>query len=235
VQNTDTLANIVRAIRAEAGHSLSTTQGVNTVDTLKYIAQRTQLALWTAYQWPTLKIRSDVATTGGQYLYAFATGFSFEQVREAWTSISTGYDWRPVTFGITEDMIAPGGGNSQSGDNVQYWDVEGDTQFRIWPTPVTPNYTVRFKGMRPLGVFLNDSDMSTLDATAITLMAAAELLARAKAEDAPMKLDKAQKYVLSLLGNSISVKRRVSTLASGPPLRGPSQATPYIDYIPQTN
>ena len=233
--NTDTLANIVRAIRAEAGHSLSTTQGANTVDTLKYIAQRTQLNLWTAYQWPTLRIRSDVPTAGGQYLYEFASGFSFEQVREAWTSQSNSYDWTPVAFGIEENMIAPGGTNSQSGDNVQYWDVEGDNQFRIWPTPVSSNYTVRFKGLRQLDVFLADADMSTLDATAITLMSAAELLARAKAEDAPMKLDKAQKYILTLLGNSISAKRRVSTLGSNPPVRGTGQATPYIDYIPQTN
>jgi len=43
--NTDTLANIVRAVRAEAGHSLSTVQGTNTIDTLKYLIQRTQVEL----------------------------------------------------------------------------------------------------------------------------------------------------------------------------------------------
>jgi hypothetical protein len=232
--NTDTLANIVRSVRAEAGHSLSTTQGSNTVDTLKYLVQRTQTELWTAYVWPTLKLRKDVATAAGQYLYAFPTGFSFEQARETWTSQSNAYNWQPVTYGIEENMIAPGGDNSQAGDNVQYWDVEGDTQFRLWPTPVTSNYTVRFIGQRPLGPFLVDADLSTLDATAITLFTAAELLARAKAEDASVKLNKAQKYLLNLLGNSITAKRRVSTLASGAPVRGNGGATPYVDYVPQT-
>lgn len=231
--NTDTLANIVRAVRAEAGHSLSTTQGANTVDTLKYLVSRTQTELWTAYIWPTLRVRKDVPTAASQFLYAFPAGFSFEQARETWTSQSNSYDWTPVAYGIEENMIAPGGGNSQAGDNVQYWDVEGDTQFRIWPTPASSNYTVRFIGQRPLGPLLVDADMSTLDATAITLFTAAELLARAKAEDASVKLNKAQKYLLNLLGASISAKRRVSTLASGAPVRGNGGATPYIDYIPQ--
>jgi hypothetical protein len=130
-------------------------------------------------------------------------------------------------------MIAPGGGNSQSGDGVQNWDVSGDVQFRIWPTPVSAKYTVRLIGQRVCAVWANDADMSTLDATAIVLFTAAEMLARAKAEDAPMKLQKAQKYVLNLLGNSISAKRRVSTFGSGVPARVGSQGTPYIDYIPQ--
>ena len=42
-----------------------------------------------------------------------------------------------------------------------------------------------------------------------------------------MKLQKAQKYTLALMGNSISAKRRVSTLGSGPPSNKGSQATPY--------
>jgi hypothetical protein len=231
--NTDTLANIVLAIRSEAGHSLSTSQGTNTLAALNYIAQRVQRELWTAYVWPTLVVRKDVAMTATQYLYNFPAGFSFEQVRETWCSQSTSYDWTPVGYGIEEDLIAPGLVNSQSGDNVQFWDVEGDTQFRVWPTPVTSNYTIRFKGQRQLGAFIANSDMSTLDATAIALFAAAELLARAKAEDAPMKLNKAQKYVLALLGNSISAKRRVSTLASGAPTRANSGGTPYVDFIPQ--
>jgi hypothetical protein len=233
--NTDTLVNIVRAIRAEAGHSLNTSQGVNTVDVIKYLAGRTQQELWTAYQWPTLLMRQDIAMAANQYLYAFPSGFTFEQVREAYCSMSTGYNWLPVGYGVDEDMIAPGGGNSQAGDNVQFWDVSGDTQFRVWPTPVSANYTVRFKGQRQLSVFLNDNDMSTLDDTAITLFTAAELLARAKSEDASVKLQKAQKYLMNLLGNSISAKRRVSTLASGAPVRPGDAGTPYLDYVPRTN
>jgi hypothetical protein len=82
---------------------------------------------------------------------------------------------------------------------------------------------------------LVDSDLSTLDATLLALFVAAELLARAKSEDAPMKLQKAQKYALSLLSNSTTAKRKVSTLGTQAPSNKGAQATPYIDYIPQTN
>jgi hypothetical protein len=218
MQNTDTLANIVRAVRAEAGHSLSTVQGTNTIDTIKYLVQRTQVELWTAYQWPTLKSRIDFPTAIGQYLYVFPTGSSFEQVREVWASQTTSVSWTPVAYGVTENMISPLGGPSQKGGIPQFWSAAED-QFLVWPTPDSGGYTVRLIVQKLLYPFLADGDMSTIDATAITLFTSAELLARAKAEDASVKLQKAQKYVLALLGNSITN-------------RG---ATPYLDFIPQHN
>ena len=232
MRNTATLAQLVIMVRAEAGHSLSAAQGQNAIDTIKMLIARTQVELWTAYQWPTLKIRADTPTQMGGYLYDFPDGFSFEQVREVWTAQSASYAWTPVAYGIDESCIAPGGNSSQSGDPVQRWDVEGG-RFRIWPTPSTSKYFVRMVGMKEYTPLLSDSDVSTIDATAISLFTAAELLARAKAEDAPMKLQKAQKYTLALMGNSVSVKRRVSTLAAGAPSSRGAQATPYVDYIPQ--
>jgi hypothetical protein len=235
MRNTATLAQLVIMVRGEAGHSLSAAQGQNTIDTIKALIARTQVELWTSYQWPTLKIRADTPTSQGACLYNFPNGFSFEQVREVWTAQSNSYNWTPVSYGISENCIAPGGTSSQSGDPVQLWDVEGDSQFRIWPTPSTSNYFVRMIGMSVYTPLLADTDVSSIDATAISLFVAAELLARAKAEDAPMKLQKAQKYVLALMGNSISAKRRVSTLATGAPINRGARATPYVDYIPQTN
>jgi len=235
MQNTDTLANIVRAVRAEAGHSLSTVQGTNTVDTIKYLVQRTQTELWTAYQWPTLKSRVNIPTVVGQYLYNFPTtpvDVNFEQIRETWAAQTNSVNWAPVAYGIPETLIPADGSNSQAGDFPQFWDVSGDAQFRIWPTPVSAAASVRFVYLRQCTVFVADTDMSTIDATAITLFTAAELLARAKAEDASVKLQKAQKYVLALAGNSVSAKRRVSTLATGAPTRPNRGATPYLDFIP---
>ena len=235
MRNTATLAQLVIMVRAEAGHSLSASQGQNTIDTIKALIARTQVELWTAYQWPTLKIRADTQTQQGGYLYNFPAGFSFEQVREVWTAQSASYNWTPVTFGIDESCISPGGSSSQSGDPVERWDVDGDNQFRIWPTPSTSNRFVRMVGMKVYTPLLDDDDVSSIDATAISLFTAAELLARAKAEDAPMKLQKAQKYTLALMGNSVSAKRRVSTMGAGAPSNRGSQATPYVDYIPQSN
>jgi len=226
---TDTLANCVYAVRAEAGHSLSTTQGQNTVDVLKYLLKRTQQELWLAYQWPTLAISGDLPTVAGQYVYNYPAPFDFERIRQVYSAQAGSASWLPLSYGIDETYILPGGANSQSGDGPQYWRPEQD-QVRIWPTPVTNTWYVRFRGMKSLLPFIADADVSTLDSTTIILFVAAELLARAKAEDAANKLKKANSRLLAMLGASVSAKRRVSTLASSSFRVLP---TPGIDYVPQ--
>jgi len=225
---TDTLANCVYALRAEAGHSLSSAQGQNVVDVLKYLLKRSQIELWNAYQWPTLMQSGDTQMAAGQYLYAYPAGFDFEAIRQSYTAPASSSQWLPLTYGIDETYIMPGGANSQSGDGPQLWRPELD-KFRVWPTPVSANNWTRFRGMKPLNPFIADTDVSTLDAMTIVLFIAAELLARSKAEDAANKLKKAQTHLLAVLGNTVSAKRRVSTLGSSVRVRLPAQG---VDFIP---
>lgn len=227
---TDTLANCVYNLRAEAGHSLSTAQGQNVIDTLKYLLKRAQLELWTAYQWPTLMQSGDVQTVQGQFLYAYPSTFDFEMIRKSYTAPANSTQWGDFIYGLDESFIMPGGANSQSGDGPQVWRPEGN-QFRIWPTPISTNWWIRFRGMKPLAAFIADADVSTLDAMSIVLFVAAELLARAKAEDAANKLKKAQNHLLSVLGNTVSAKRRVSTLGSSANWKRP---VPGLDYVPMS-
>lgn len=209
---------MVKNLRAEVGHSLSTAQGVNSVDTLKYMLQRTQEELWTAFQWPELVLRVDTLLLAGQYLYNFPATMTFEQIRSAWRSYSGDTSWTELGYGIDEDKISPGGANSWRSDPIQVWDVDAGGQFRVWPTPdkATGAY-IRFKGNKPLSVFVADADTCTLDDNLIVLFAAAEILARAKAEDAANKMQKAQRHLQKLLGAKISAKMRVSTLGGGSP------------------
>jgi hypothetical protein len=97
------------------------------------------------------------------------------------------------------------------------WDADGPNNFRVFPTPDTSSGWIRFKGNRALAPFLVDTDVSTLDATVVVLFAAAELLARAKAEDAANKMQKAQRHLTKLLGNKISAKNKITTLGGGSP------------------
>jgi hypothetical protein len=226
----ETLANCLYALRAETGNSLSVSQGQNVIDTYRYLLKRTQIELWTSYWWPTLRIRGGVAMVPGQYIYDYPSGFSFDQVREAWAGASTSI--APIAYGIGEDLIGTGGVNYQSGDPPQAWMAEGE-QFRVWPTPLSANvYGVRFIGMQAVTPWASDDILSTLDGTAIILFTAAEILARAKAEDAGIKLKKAQTYLNSLLGNAVSAKRKVSTFGAFAQMRAP---TPGLDYIPMSN
>jgi hypothetical protein len=214
---TQQLQVMVRNLRAEAGHALSVAQGVNQIDTLKYLLARTQEELWTAFVWPDLVIRADTPMSPGQFLYPFTT-VSFDMVRSVWMANTASNNWTEIDYGIDENKIKSDNTNSDRADPPQYWDVEG-ASYRIWPTPDSNLYSVRFKGQKQLTQFTADADVSTLDATCITLFAAAEILARAKAEDAPGKLQKAQRHLQKLLGNKISAKNKVVAMGSGSPDR----------------
>jgi hypothetical protein len=236
---TDTLANCVYNLRGETGHSLSAAQGQNNIDTLKYILKRAQQELWTAYVWPQLMQSVDMSTVAGQFLYDYPTpvGYStplqFDDIRKTFVAPSLTSPWQPGFDYLQEmdDLINGDGTNTQAGDGPQFWRPYTPTQFRLWPTPVTANYQIRFRAMKSLAAFIDDADVSTLDAMTIVLFSAAEILARSKAEDAPNKLRKAQNHLLATLGNSISSKRRTATLGSSARAYRP---TPGLDYIPQT-
>lgn len=215
---TAALSVMVKNLRAEAGHALNVAQGTNQLETLKYLLARTQEELWTAFVWPDLVIRADTVMSPGQYLYNFPATMPYDCIRSAWAGSASQGEWTPIDYGIDEDKVAFGGGNTERADPVQLWDVETN-QFRVWPTPHTNQYAVRFKGNKPLAAFIADADVSTLDATCIVLFAASELLARAKAEDAAGKQQKAQRHLQKLLGNKVSAKNKVTTIGSGSPDR----------------
>lgn len=226
---TDTLANMVRNLRSEAGHSLSVAQGSNQLETLKYLLKRTQEELWTAFTFPDLKHRGHISMTEGAYLYNFPTGMTYDQVRQAWSATASSDNWSPVGFGIPEDLIRTDGTSVTTGDRPALWDTDGGGQVRVYPTPSASGGALRLIGNKPLAPFVNDADMSTLDATVVVLFTAAELLARAKAEDAPGKEKKAQRHLQKLLGAKISSKMKVSTLGGWTPR--PVHPTPGLDYV----
>ena len=200
---TQQLSVMVKNLRSEAGHALSVAQGTNQYETLKYLLARTQEELWTAFVWPDLIVRANVAMAAGQYLYPFPVSpvaMTYDMVRETWVAAAGSTSWSELPYGIDEDLIKPDGTSTSRADPVQFWDVSGPDTFRVWPTPDTVGVNVRFKGQQQLAAFTADSDSCTVDATAIILFCAADLLARAKAEDATVKMQKAQRHLTKLLG-----------------------------------
>lgn len=225
-----TLSQLVTGVRAEAGHALTATQGLNGVETLKHLIQRTEYELWTAFQWPTLEIFEDLDAQVGQYIYDYPPEMGYDQIRQVlWSPVGSA-SWQLIEYGIPHQCILPGGGNSTTGPTAQYWKTQGDTQFRIWPTPSSEG-VIRLVGMVPLNPLIEDDDLCTLDPVLITLFVSSELLTRAKATDASAKEQKAQRHLKELLGNKISAKNRVSTMGA---TRRPGQygLRAFIDYIP---
>jgi hypothetical protein len=218
---TQQLSVMVKNLRAECGHALSVAQGVNQYETLKYLLARTQEELWTAFVWPDLVVRANVTLSNGQYLYPFPVSpvvMTFDMIRETWFAQASSTSWNVLPYGIDENLIKPDGTNTSRADPAQVWDVDGPDTFRVWPTPDANPSTLRFKGQRQLAPFDADNDTCTVDATAIILFCAADLLARAKAEDAATKMQKAQRHITKVLGNKISAKNKVSSLGGGAPV-----------------
>jgi hypothetical protein len=228
---TATLSVLVRNVRAEAGHSLAVSQGLNSVDTLKYLIARTEFELWTAFQWPTLAVRAQVVLVPGQYIYNYHPSLTFDQIRETYYLPDGGSAFQVMDYGLPESCIKADGTNSTSGVPKLWEDSSTDNQFRVWPTPSTPG-NIRFKGMTPLKPLVNEDDLCTLDPTLIALFTSAELLARAKSEDAASKMQKAQRHLMKLLGQKVSAKHKVSTMGASRRSSSYARLRPGIDYIP---
>jgi hypothetical protein len=212
---TDTLANLVEMVRAEAGHALSPAQGLNTEQTIKKTIIRVERELWTAFEWPTLMVREQIPVQRHQFRIAYGPTLKYEQVRQAYWCDAGGSRFLPMTYGIPEEGIKPDGTNNTEASDAHNWEDDGadDSLFRIYPTPSQNGY-VRFKGMRPLNKMVNDDDVCTLDSVAIAMRTAAEMLTRAKSQDAELKMQGFQRHIQKLLANAVSNKAKVSTFGS---------------------
>jgi len=214
------LSQLVSMVRAEAGHSLSSAQGLNTVEALKHLIRRTEYELWTAFNWPTLAARWDISIQENQVEYQYPADMQFDQIRNAYWSDAPVSHWHPVQFGIPEDAIKPYGATSSSdmGHSIELWDTfyntdAQETRIRVWPTPSVKGF-LRLKGQRALNCLIADDDCCTLDAVAISLYASAELLAGAKSELAGPKSQKADRHLRKFIANETSDKLKVSTFGA---------------------
>lgn len=227
---TSTLGNLVTAVRAECGHALTATQGVNALETIKYLIERTQYELWTSFQWPQLIIRRDILTDIGQHAYQYPAEIDYDQVREMWYYPVNSTRGFKIEFGVPEECITVDNANTREGPTPMYWDVYDENRFRVWPTS-SEQGTIKVKGMRHLNPLVDNTDYCTLDPTLIVLRVAEELLTRAKSADAQSKGQAFQRHLQKLLGNKVSAKMKVSTFGA---IRHPTSHNyrPGIDYIP---
>lgn len=213
-----TLTALRRQLRAEVGQTLNTAQGANAQGIYDLVLARTQQELWEANEWPHLRYSSDFALVTGQRYYPYPADMSFEAVNRAW--VQDEGKWKPVAYGISvADYDAHGGEGSRSWP-VRRWAnsvtfVAGKVvpagQIEVLSVPARDG-VLRLEGQAPCNPLLADNDVCVLDSTLIALYAAAEILANQKAENAGMKLQKAQQYLRRLMANQGADKRRIHVL-----------------------
>lgn len=198
------LSTLLRMLKAAVGDSL--TIGTQ-VDSL-YQQRLSDKQQWLAgeYDFPFLKDRWDVAIGANDRFLPFPTttadgsteiNIAFERpvnVFVNWTN-----NWQKVDYGIDEltefnnlnsDSNQPGWAR-QPNDPVQRWQFNGESQFEIWPIPVTQQ-TIRFVGQRVLSPLVTPTDTADLDDQFLITSLAVDLLLKKKSADAQSLLASAQ-------------------------------------------
>lgn len=198
------LSALVDQLRAEIGASTNVAMGVNTLPNLKQILRRTQEKLWQDFDWPFAWIERDETLADGQRYYTFDNDIDFERIRHAYVWYAS--VWRELGYGITPadyNVSNPDLGAKQ--DPIRKWRHWEGNQFEVWPVPASSTTKIRFRAIKKLPALLADTDVALLDDNLIVLFAAAELLARAKADDAPAKLQAANAHYAKIKGNGQKV------------------------------
>jgi hypothetical protein len=222
------LSQMISDLRSELGHSVNVAHGVNTKDNMAYVLRRTQEVLYEEHDWPFLLVDRTITAYAGQYLYNYPADMPFEVINGAWWK--EGSYLTEMDYGITiEDFNLYDTSEDQRSNPVQKWRHRPDEgQFEVWPVPSLAG-EIRFRGSAPLSALIDDADPCTLDSNLIVLHTAAELLARQKSEDAPLKASLAGKHLVKLLSNQGAQKRRPWVIGGG---GGAARGRPGIDYIP---
>lgn len=225
-------SDVLDDLRSEIGHSLNTSHGVNTKQIYKNVLARVQRTLHKKHEWPFLMENTTLAISDGSYLYNYPSGYAYEGITEIWAEYSG--NWYELEYGITPRHYADY--NSPAGDKASpatRWQHKASTnQIEIWPCPDAAG-TLYLTAKVDLGTFVADSDTCTLDSDLIVLYAAAEILAKQKSPDAPLKLRLAQELERILLSEQGTRKRQMFVSGGGAdPKQGRQKLRPGIDYIP---
>lgn len=228
------LSQLVTDVRAECGHSLNAAQSVSTRERIQYLLRRTQQELYEANEWPQLYVYRDLLLHAGDKTYDFPTDIGFEHTVKL--HYLSGSQWVHVPYGIGDgeySQMSTEYADAVRSYPVQGWRFDPDTaQFEVWPVPPEDG-KVRIWGTKSLAPLIANNDRCTLDGTMLVLFVSAEILARARSEDAQIKLQKAQDLLRRLKTRSITQKSSMVVLGSDDPYSEPNVRRPYLDYVPR--
>lgn len=212
-------------LRAELGHSLLRSTGLNTLEVQKYALRNTYQWLYDAFDWHFLKITREESLHAGERYYTFDPDLSYENVERVWTLYGT--EWKSVDFGIDERLYTQFPEN-QRFDPVLCWDVHENDQYEVYPVPATDG-KLRMYGLRKFKPLVDESDVCLLDDLLVVMFTAARIAPKAKAAGGQLYVNIAQDRMRRLKAKARANKRQPFVLGGGvplPPLR------PGLDYMP---
>jgi hypothetical protein len=230
-----TLGEMVDMLRSEARLDPNPALSVNMLPMMQQTIRRTQERLYDDFDWPFLRVKRDITAEAGSRYYDAPADLNLERIVAV--DYRWGERWIPVERGISLDPYnARDSDNDDREDPVQRWDIidTGDgPQIEIWPIPIADQNALRLTGFRTLTPLTANSDRADLDDMAITLFAAAELLAAAKSDLASIKLQQAKARVDTLQGRITKTRTNSFTLGGCDPSMqsSDSRRTPQVAYV----
>lgn len=227
-----TLLALLDQYKAEAKLSQNVAHGLNALDAQKYLLRRVQEELYTQHDWPNMLIDRDITINIGQKLYNYPVDIAFEYINDIW--VKNASIWCPLRYGISPDDLNVYGadeGTFRTFPPLKWQHNADGAQLEIWPVPDQTS-VMRIRGRKRLAPLIADTDVCTLDSTLIVLYAAAETRAEIRAEDAPLKLQKAQAHFNALRRRMGGNKRETIILGGGPGRAHQRPARVGLDFIP---
>jgi len=199
------LLSLIAQLRAETGRSQSVAVGVDEVENLKVILQRTQETLYEEYEWPHLRVQKTITLAAGQRYYDMPAGLNFDRIQDVKLKYNNVYTHVERGIGFEDySIFDSNAGTPERSFPTLKWDIRhtgSAEQVEVWPIP-NQTATLYMFGTKILGNLIQESDTAELDDRLIVLFAAAEILARQKSNDAKIKLSQAEKRLMMLRRNS---------------------------------
>jgi hypothetical protein len=219
-----TLANALLMLKGELGYVLTANVATAQDQELYTLLDNKQKWLAGEYDWQFLNSSQNFVTVGagvGNRYQTLPTGLNYERpvkVSAFWGTIE-----RDVAYGIgqTEYNTFPSGDGNvavRATDPIMRWDIYSETQFEVWPIPVTQQI-LRFDGQRTLtdlksgGSSYVTSATLDLDDLMVVYFAAAAKLAAGGKPNAQQMLGMAQDRLNKVRG-AYPVRSRVTSLNS---------------------
>ena len=183
------LSDLITQLRAEAGHSVLAAAGVDNKPALVQILNRVQEVLYDDFNWPFKTIMPFLNLTAGGRYYSLPSSIDFEHI------VRVAVYFADQPSGIDKGISYPeyavfDSEQDERSSPVQRWDIKYVTsveKLEVWPIPDDNTQKLQFFGQQKLVKMVADGDVAMLDDSLIVLTCAAELLARQKDEDAPLK------------------------------------------------
>jgi hypothetical protein len=221
-----TRATLRREVQIEAGISTAAGHTVQMDERINHLLNRVQRSMETEHTWPTMNWEQEVTVPANSATGTLPSNITFTNIREV--RVASGGLWLPVYAGIGPNERSLYKGTDRASPTQRYEIVyPGTTTFEVWPiSPIAE--TLLFVGTRAVTEMNTDSDTCVLDADALVLLTAAEVLAKGSPEEAALKQSLGRARIRRLLGLQSGVKDRRANLATRPG----RTLRPYIDFIP---